>query len=66
MDCITCGKKLTADDVGATKKLINRGATEFLCIDCLAKRFNVTRELIEQKIVAWKRMGCLLFPPENK
>lgn len=61
MRCTVCGRQLDNDDIGATKKLINRGATEYLCIPCLAKRFNVTEQLIEQKIDAWRRMGCALF-----
>lgn len=61
MKCKVCGKELKNDDIGATKKLINRGETEYLCITCLAKRFNVTEEMINQKIDAWRRMGCALF-----
>lgn len=61
-ECIVCGKSLSVYDVGATKKLINRGAEEFLCIPCLAKKFRVTEELIYQKIEEWKEQGCMLFP----
>lgn len=66
MKCIICGKELKSDDIGATKKLINRGATEYLCITCLAKRFNVAEQLIEQKIDAWRRMGCALFAAKDQ
>lgn len=59
--CIKCGKELNGDDIGLTKKLINRGAEEFLCIDCLAEKFNCSRELLEKKIVQFREMGCTLF-----
>ena len=36
--CMRCGASLTGEDIGAHKKLINRGATAFLCIDCLAEK----------------------------
>jgi uncharacterized protein YlaI len=59
--CIVCGKALTNDDVGLTKKLINRGAEEFLCIECLSKKFNVPVKRLEEKIREFKEQGCLLF-----
>ena len=31
-----CCRTLTADEVAVTKKLVNRGAREFFCVDCLA------------------------------
>lgn len=59
--CIKCGKELTGNDIGLTKKLINRGSTEFMCIDCLAKKFDCPRELLEKKICQFKASGCTLF-----
>ena len=64
--CIQCTRELTPDDVGATKKLINRGSTEFMCIPCLAKKFGVTVERIEEKVEYWRSMGCTLFPPKKQ
>ena len=61
LKCISCGRELTHNEVGLTKKLINRGATQFLCIDCLARKFEVTREDLEKKIIEFKEMGCTLF-----
>lgn len=61
--CIHCGCELTSDEVAVTKKLINRGATEFLCADCLARHFEVRREDIEERIRYFKKMGCTLFEP---
>jgi len=59
--CIKCGCQLTSDDIGLTKKLINRGAEEFMCIDCLAQKFKVTPERLQEKIKEFKEQGCLLF-----
>lgn len=61
MACVKCGKQLGGDDIGLTKKLINRGATEFMCIDCLAEKFNCSRELLEKKIEQFRASGCTLF-----
>ena len=65
MKCIGCGCDLTGDDIGATKKFINRGAVEFYCLDCLAARFGVKRSLIEEKIEYLRQRGCTLFPPKE-
>ncbi len=61
-NCVKCGKPLSPDDIGASKKLINRGMTEnFLCTACLAEKFGVTEERIKEKIEYWRESGCLLF-----
>lgn len=59
--CKKCGKELGGNDIGLTKKLINRGSTEFLCIDCIAEKFDCTKELLEEKIRQFKESGCTLF-----
>ncbi len=59
--CIICSKELSGNEIGLTKKLINRGATEFMCIDCLAEKFKVTPERLREKIEEFKESGCLLF-----
>lgn len=60
-NCKKCGKELSGKDIGLTKKLINRGSTEFLCIDCIAEKFDCTKELLEEKIRQFKESGCTLF-----
>ena len=60
--CIKCGKELVGNDIGLTKKLINRGSTDFLCIDCIAEKFDCSRELLEKKIEQFKTAGRTLFP----
>jgi len=59
--CVQCGAVLTGDDIGITKKLINRGATAFLCVRCVARRFGVSEELIRKKIEEYRAYGCSLF-----
>ena len=59
--CIRCGKELNSIDIGAHKKFINRGSTEFMCKACLANYLNVPEERIDKKIELFKSQGCLLF-----
>ena len=59
--CKICGEPLTRDEIGLTKKLINRGCTEFLCISCLAAHFRVTKDVLHRKIQEFRDMGCTLF-----
>ena len=61
MGCTICGKELSFNDIGATKKFINRGATTFYCKACIAKKLGMTEEFMEQKIAFFKRQGCTLF-----
>lgn len=60
--CKKCGAKLSNDDIAIYKKLVLRSADEFLCIDCLAEYFRVSREAIEEKIRYFRESGvCTLF-----
>lgn len=60
--CRQCGAPLGGDDIAIYKKLVNRGAQEFLCISCLADFFQVPREEIEKRIRYYKESGtCVLF-----
>ena len=61
--CIRCGKELNSIDIGAYKKFINRGSTEFMCKSCLADDLKVSEELIDKKIEYFKKQGCTLFQP---
>ena len=60
-NCKKCGKELSGNDIGLTKKLINRGSTEFLCVNCIAEKFDCSKELLEEKIKQFKESGCTLF-----
>ena len=46
--CVHCGAALSRDETALTKKLINRGAKEFLCLPCLADRFQVPPEVLRR------------------
>lgn len=59
--CKTCGRELSPNDVGLTKKLINRGADEFYCINCLASAFRCDVSVLEEKIEHFRAQGCTLF-----
>jgi len=59
--CKKCGAKLYGDDIGATKKFINRGSVEYFCIRCLAQRFSVSEEVLKKKIEEYRAYGCALF-----
>lgn len=60
--CCSCGKEnLTKDEIGLTKKLINKKAVSFYCIDCLAEYLEVTTDELLDKIEEFKEEGCTLF-----
>ena len=59
--CMKCNKKLEQDETAIYKKLVNRGAIEYLCIPCLAEYFKCQESLIQDRIDALKKSGCTLF-----
>ncbi len=62
-ECHRCGAILHPDEIGLTKKLINRGTTAFFCIGCLAEHFQVAADDLRRKIEEFREMGCTLFSP---
>ncbi len=63
--CLQCGAALTKDEIAVTKKLVHRGATAFYCVPCLAKRFEVTEDVIRERITYFRSAGCTLFETEQ-
>ena len=59
--CLTCGKELTPDDIGFYKKMINRGASEFCCVECLSEYYGITTEKAREMIERFREQGCTLF-----
>lgn len=60
--CYVCGKEnLSKDEIGLTKKLIDKKTINFYCIDCLAEYLEVTTEELLDKIEEFKEEGCTLF-----
>ncbi len=64
-NCMKCGRELKHDEVAIYKRMVNRGATEFLCATCLAEKYNITEEFIAEKIEHFKKQGCTLFSTGN-
>lgn len=62
-NCISCDKKLDSFDVGCYRKLVNRGAVKFQCMDCLASDFGWSREELDYLVQRFREQGCSLFPP---
>ena len=59
---MSCDKELLSDEIAIYKKLVNRGAERYLCIDCLAEYFKCSRKAIEDKIDYYRKSGeCTLF-----
>ena len=59
--CFCCCRILVPDEIALTKKLINRGVSDFLCLSCLSERFQVPEDILREKIVQFREMGCTLF-----
>lgn len=60
--CYVCGKSpLSKEEIGITKKLIDKKTVNFYCLTCLAKYFEVDEEELVAKIEEFKNEGCTLF-----
>lgn len=59
--CIRCGVPVSGDAQAMTRKLINRGAQQFMCISCLARHFDTDEAEILERMQYFKDMGCTLF-----
>ncbi|MBQ8881816.1 MAG: hypothetical protein IJY70_00275 [Clostridia bacterium] len=62
--CACCSKPVSFNEIGLSKKLINRATTTFYCKDCLAKKFKVSVDLLNEKIQQFIQSGCALFTKE--
>ena len=61
MTCAACGRALTGDEQGLSRKLINRAATTLYCLDCLGEMFHLSREQLQELIDHFRAAGCTLF-----
>ena len=60
--CYVCGKApLSKDEIGLTKKLIDKKSTVFYCLPCLAEYLEVAEEELIAKIEEFKAERCVLF-----
>ena len=60
-NCKTCGGILKKDWIALHRKLLDKDAREFLCINCLADTFDCDVEDLNVKIEEFKEQGCQLF-----
>jgi len=61
MTCGKCGKELTRDEQGISRKLINRAAKVCYCMDCLAEMYKCSVKSLEDLIERYRETGCTLF-----
>lgn len=61
MTCARCGKELTRDETGLSRKLISRATTIFFCIDCLAAEYRISAAQLREMIEHFRQAGCTLF-----
>ena len=60
--CKICFKEnLTKDEIGVTRKLIDKNAKEFFCLNCLADFLGCTVDELLEKIEEFKEEWCKLF-----
>ena len=60
-NCVKCGAELCQDDKALHRKLVNRGAEEFMCKKCLSEHFKIPVERLDELIVYYRGQGCTLF-----
>ena len=63
--CVLCGKRVTSDEIGMTKKMVSRGPTQFFCMHCLAQYHGVPVENLYVKLEQFRADGCTLFGPKS-
>jgi len=62
VNCYVCSKEnLNKNEVGLTKKLINKNAEHFYCLECLAEYLEVDVDCLLEKVEEFKEQGCTLF-----
>jgi len=61
-NCYACNKKsLSKNEIGLTKKFLDKNAKRFYCLDCLAEYLEVDTEFLIYKVEEFKEQGCVLF-----
>lgn len=62
LNCKQCETRLTTDEKAIYMKMVNRFASEFLCLDCLSEHLGCRREALEKRIAYYRESGnCVLF-----
>jgi len=61
-NCYVCGKEgLSKNEIGLTRKLLDKNSTRFYCLNCLAEYLEVDTEFLLAKVAEFKEQGCELF-----
>jgi len=59
--CYVCGKSpLSKDEIGLTKKIIDRKSKSFYCLTCMAEYLEVTEDELLSKIEDFKNEGYFI------
>jgi DNA-directed RNA polymerase subunit RPC12/RpoP len=61
MTCVDCGKPVEPVAAALATKIVSPHATEFRCLNCLAKVFATSRERLLDAARAYRDRGCLRF-----
>ena len=60
--CKTCGKLLHGDEIALYRKLVDRRASEYLCLSCYAEHVQTDVSNLQSLIDFYHRTGiCSLF-----
>ena len=61
-NCYVCGKEdLSKNEIGLTKKLLDKNSKRFYCFNCLTEYLEVDTEFLLAKVEEFKEQGCELF-----
>ena len=66
MICKICGKTTDPDENALYRRLVDRGATDSMCLECMAKYFSCTPERLKEKIAHFRAMGCSFFTSSSR
>jgi predicted nucleic-acid-binding Zn-ribbon protein len=60
--CFVCGKKnLSKNEIGLTKKLLDKDVKQYYCLNCFAEYLEVDTDFLLEKVEEFKEQGCTLF-----
>ena len=60
--CYICDKEaLSKNEIGLTKKLLDKDSKRFYCLDCLAEHLEVDTEFLLDRVDEFKEQGCIFF-----
>ena len=60
-NCMICSSLVEKDAIGLYKKIIEKKAKKFMCLECLANHLDTTTDDLLEKVADFKTAGCKLF-----